>query len=316
MPDNIIIKTMADLPAQRHSNPATAAQKRARYFNSGNAFMVKLPPVPNMVFIEEPLRALSDASPTGLIPCDASSQMDSPFPATSPLVLAYYARICKNEELKTEFIASGTIVYVIKGMGITKSGKETIHWGEGDIFIIPGGDYQLHRAHGETVVLWIVTNEPQLAFENLNAPDKGQAPTEVVHYPSDEINRQFNLMYDAGQNDEIAGSALIFSSDKQEKSRNALPTLTVAMNSLPPKAVQKAHKHNSAAIALVIQGESCFSMIDGERKDWAPWATTITPPVSVHSHHNVGYEMARFLIVQDGGIFSHVRAMGFEFVDE
>jgi gentisate 1,2-dioxygenase len=56
-------------------------------------------------------------------------------------------------------------------------------------------------------------------------------------------------------------------------------------------------------------------MIDGERKDWAAWATTITPPTSVHSHHNDGAERALFLIVQDGGLYYHARAMGFEFVN-
>ena len=67
--------------------------------------------------------------------------------------------------------------------------------------------------------------------------------------------------------------------------------------------------------ALVIQGDNCFSIIDGKRKQWSPWATTITPPVSVHSHHNDGMEQARFLIIQDGGIYYHARAMGFEFAE-
>ena len=60
---------------------------------------------------------------------------------------------------------------------------------------------------------------------------------------------------------------------------------------------------------------SVYSLIDGERKDWAPWATTITPPTSVHSHHNDGPEKAMFLIVQDGGLYYHARAMGFEFAE-
>ena len=94
-----------------------------------------------------------------------------------------------------------------------------------------------------------------------------------------------------------------------------LPTLTLAMNSLPPGLSQRPHRHNSVAVSLVINGKDCFSMIDGQRKDWAPWATTITPPVSVHSHHNDGNEQAMFLIVQDGGLYYHARAMGFEFVD-
>ena len=54
-------------------------------------------------------------------------------------------------------------------------------------------------------------------------------------------------------------------------------------------------------------------MIDGVRKDWTPWATTITPPVAYHSHHNEGGGLAKFLIVQDGGLYYHGRTMGFSF---
>ena len=174
---------------------------------------------------------------------------------------------------------------------------------------------QTHQAGDEFVVLWVVTNEPQLAFENLQSPAKGSAPTEMIHYPSSEIKKQIDLIYKVGRENDIAGSALIFSSSMQEETRNVLPTLTLAMNSLPPGLSQRPHRHNSVAVSLVINGKDCFSMIDGQRKDWAPWATTITPPVSVHSHHNDGSEQAMFLIVQDGGLYYHARAMGFEFVD-
>ncbi len=56
-------------------------------------------------------------------------------------------------------------------------------------------------------------------------------------------------------------------------------------------------------------------MIDDRRKPWSPWATTVAPPLAVHSHHNAGQGRARFLIVQDGGLYYHARAMGFEFAD-
>ena len=58
-----------------------------------------------------------------------------------------------------------------------------------------------------------------------------------------------------------------------------------------------------------------YSIVDGRRKDWSQWATTITPATSVHSHHNAGNSTAMFLIVQDGGIYYHTRALGFEFAD-
>ena len=87
------------------------------------------------------------------------------------------------------------------------------------------------------------------------------------------------------------------------------------MNTLPPGVSQRAHKHNSVAVSLVIEGEGCHSMVDGRRKDWAAWATTVTPATAVHSHHNEGARRATFLIVQDGGIYYHTRALGFAFAD-
>ncbi len=136
-----------------------------------------------------------------------------------------------------------------------------------------------------------------------------------MHFPGDEVEEQIELLYRVGRGEDIAGSALIFSSERQEAIRNVLPTLTVAMNSLPGGKSQRPHRHNSVAVTLVIQGERCYSIVDGRRKDWSQWATTVTPATSVHSHHNGGSKTAMFLIVQDGGIYYHTRALGFEFVD-
>ncbi|MGT2477636.1 cupin domain-containing protein [Paraburkholderia terrae] len=316
MSTTIAARSIADLPAQHAAQPKTAAQRTARYFNTGNAFNIKLPPVPDHVFTDEPLRALDPDTPTGLIECDLSRQLDIPVSATTPLSLVRYARIRAGERLTTRFTASGVVVYVMTGSGSATSGEETVEWGPGDVFVLPGGVEHRYQAAPDTdAVLWVVTNEPQLAFENLRAPAEGEAPTPVVHYPADEIERQIELIYDVGRGSDIAGSALIFSSERQESIRNVLPTLTVAMNSLPPGVAQRPHRHNSMAVALIIRGNGCFSMVDGKRKDWSQWATTITPPVAVHSHHNEGDERAMLLIVQDGGIYYYTRAMGFSFAD-
>ncbi len=308
-------RSIAEMPAQHPAAPATPAEARGRFFNTGNGFNMQLPPVPDRIFTTEPAQALDPMAPTGLIACDISADLACNFPATTPLVLARYAKVRTGERLATDFVASGAIAYVIAGRGCTQCAGQEIAWSAGDLFILPGGEPALHGAGDVDAVLWIVTNEPQLAFEKLQAPARGAAPTDVVHYRADEIARQIELIYDIGRNEEIAGSALIFSAAAQEATRNILPTLTVAMNSLPGGVVQRPHRHNSVAVSLVIKGDRCFSLIDGKRKDWAPWATTITPPVSVHSHHNGGNEQALFLIVQDGGIYYHTRAMGFEFAE-
>jgi gentisate 1,2-dioxygenase len=315
MLDEMRPRSIAEMPAQRAADPGTAAEARGRFFNTGNGFNVRLPPVPDRIFTAEPEAALDPATPTGLISCDISAELACTFPATTPLVLAHYARIRAGETLTTDFVASGVIAYVIAGRGRTACAGEDVVWTAGDLFILPGGEPAAHTAGDADAVLWIVTNEPQLAFERLRAPAAGQAPTRVVHYRGAEIFRQIELLYEIGRNEDIAGSALIFSAEQQEATCNILPTLTVAMNSLPGGAVQRPHRHNSVAVSLIIKGDRCFSMIDGKRKDWAPWATTVTPPVSVHSHHNGGNDQALFLIIQDGGIYYHTRAMGFEFAE-
>ena len=67
-----------------------------------------------------------------------------------------------------------------------------------------------------------------------------------------------------------------------------MPTLTLSLNTLSAAEHQRAHRHNSAAITLVLRGDDCFSMVDGQRCDWRPWATLVTPPGARHSHHNEG----------------------------
>ncbi|CAG2153142.1 cupin domain-containing protein [Cupriavidus numazuensis] len=307
-------RTIADLPAQRAATPRSKAEARARYFNSGNAFNVKLSPIPGDSFTEEAALALHPDTRSTLFACDRSRELQCPFPATTPLVLARYARILANDTLCTNFAASGVVVYVIRGDGSTRCGEENVVWATGDLLVLPGGIAQAHTATSDSV-LWIVTNEPQLSFEGVRPPAAGEAPTDVVHFTGAEMEKQIDLIYSIGRTNEIAGSALILSSDRQEASRNVLPTLTVAMNSLPPGGVQRPHRHNSVAVALIIQGENCHSVVDGKRKDWAQWATTVTPATATHSHVNNGSERAKFLIVQDGGIYYHTRAMGFEFVD-
>lgn len=315
MSNDRLPRSIAEMPVQLAAAPASPAQARGRFFNTGNGFNVQLPPVPDRIFADEPARALHPATPTGLIACDISADLASAFAATTPLVLARYARIRAGESMTTDFVATGVIAYVIQGSGTTRCDGEEIAWSAGDLLILPGGTSADYAAYDSDAVLWIVTNEPQLALEGMRGPAPGHAPTRVVHFTGAEINRQIELLYQVGRNEQIAGSALIFSAEDQEATRNILPTLTVAMNSLPGGAVQRPHRHNAVAVSLVIRGDRCFSIIDGRRKDWARWATTITPPVSVHSHHNGGNEQALFLIVQDGGIYYHTRAMGFEFTD-
>ena len=313
MPNEMDPKSLPEMPVQTAERPASPAEERARFFNSGNAFNIVLNEVPDTVFQTEVEAATASDAKTGFFLCDQAEELDNPTPATTPFILARYARINDGDVLEAQFNTAGSIWYVITGKGETTFGDQSISWEAGDLFALPGCAEAKIKATGTESVIWVVTNEPQMAFENTRPAVMEETTIDAVHYRADEIERQIDLLYEVGQSAGTAGIALIFSSKKQQERRNITPTMTLAMNTLPPHDSQRGHRHNSVAVTLVVQGEDCYSIVDGVRKDWAPWVTTVPPPTSYHSHHNIGYTRTKFLIVQDGGLYYQGRTMGFSF---
>jgi gentisate 1,2-dioxygenase len=295
--------------ATRVETPYT---QRARYYSSLDGFNIQKPRIPAHIFRAERDRALDPATPTGLIACDLSRELEIGFPATAPLVLARYARIRAGERLATRFAASGALYYVIRGSGESTQGGDAITWDEGDAFCLPGGGETAHVAAGDSL-LYVVTNEPMLAFERLQPPAAGRAPIEAVHFPADEIDRQLERIHAMARTAEMPGKSISFGTAGLEAEHVALPSFTFSLNSLSPGEMQRPHQHNAVAVTLVVQGERCHSMIDGRRVAWEPWTVMLTPPGEMHSHHNDGDRRALFLIVQDGGLHYHTRTMGFSY---
>lgn len=311
LPDAVKPMRMADLGPQRHAAPATAAQARARFFNSANAFNIKLAPVPSRSFEAQAREALAKNAATGFLDCDQSPALGSPSPATTPLMLARYAHIAPHEQLRADFAASGSIWYVIAGAGSTSTaGGQLLDWSAGDVFYACGPQAMQLQASGKGATLWVVTDEPLMTHQGLK-PAAGHL--EMVHYPAEEIARQLAHIYDAEPDTTTSGRALIFSSEALMDSRNIHPMMTLSLNTLAPGQSQTAHRHNSAAITLIVQGDQCHSIVADERIPWRPWTTMVTPPAATHSHHNEGREhRALFLIVQDGGLHYRARTMGFQ----
>jgi len=306
---------LESMPVQVPAQPRGPVDARGRYFNSGNAFNVVHPAVPAATFTAEPALALG-ARDTRLIACDQRAEIGVPFPATTPLMLARYAAIAPGERLAVAFAATGTIWYVIAGNGTAAIADDAFAWGAGDVFLTPGGRAtELTNDGPETAVLWLVTNEPQLAFDRLAPLTGAEAAVEAVHYPASEIATQLERVVAASRSASTSGIALIFSSAREEASRNIMPTLTLSLNTVPPGEHQRLHRHNSAAVTLILRGDACSTRVGNHRCDWTPYATLVTPATEPHSHHNDGADRALFLIVQDGGLHYHARTMGFTFLE-
>ena len=301
-------------PAAEAETPQTPYTRRARYFDSGNAFNIVYPPVPAASFVAERDAALDPATGTALIPCDQSAAMGISFPATSPRVLASYARVRRGESLKVDVRATVVLAYVIDGSGRALQGTDVIDWSAGDVFCLPGGLPIELVSGARDSVLWVATNAPQLAFERVAPPVPEAALVEVAHFPAATVAQESERAQARLAGDPtMAGLAVVFATERLTDRRNISPSLTLAMNQLEPGGMQPAHSHNSVAVSLVVEGERCYSLVDRTRKDWAPFVTMVTPPGSVHSHHNGGTRPAHWLIVQDGGFYYHCRTMGFRF---
>ena len=139
-------------------------------------------------------------------------------------------------------------------------------------------------------MLWVTTNEPQLHFEGLRPPGPGARPIRPALYPMAEIRRRLLEVYLDPRGAAMPGKSVNLGNVALEGSRTTTPSFTLAMNSLLPGEAQRGHRHNAVAVTLVLAGEGCYSLIDGERVDWEPDTVMITPPTAFHSHHNDGGE--------------------------
>ena len=286
---------------------------RARYHSADNNFTFAWPPVPARQFVAEREAAFDPATPTRLIALDCADALRTAYPATTPTLLLRYARLCAGDQIVTRFAAAGEIAYVIAGAGASENGGERIAWAAGDVFCFPGGDETRHRAGAADCLLLLATNEPLLAFERLRPPARGEAVVEAVHWPAAEVRRQFEAVWKRPITPETTGHALLLSSAALAPSPDTIPSINVAFNTLAAGCDQRPHRHNGVAVVYAIQGAGVYSIVDGERIDWIDGAVQITPPASLHSHHNRGSARMKCLIFQDEALHIYTRTSGFSF---
>jgi gentisate 1,2-dioxygenase len=287
------------------------AAARAMFYAPELAFDRPVPRVPAAVFWQEREAAFAPDAPTGLVPCDSAEDLGSPWPATTPTMLARYAIVRAGEELAHHLVSTGEVYYVIRGSGQTRCADEVFHWKQGDAFCLPGGHRVRHLAAGHAILM-MVTNEPEIAYLRGATGESAIAPTLFRAEISEDHLRAVH-----GRNGEqmSAGKSVIFLTAAMAERRVTTPTLLSSINTLEAGGDQRAHRHSSAALTLCIAGEGVYSMVDGERVDWLPDTLFVTPPGAVHSHHNRGIAMMRSYVVQDTGLHSQLRTTNFDWCD-
>ena len=286
----------------------TPCAQRALYWSAANNFQQLQPDVPSHVFVAERDRAIDPQTGTALIPLDLSDRLGLGYPATVPDLLARYVRIAAGDEASFELVSSGEVYYVIEGSGTAAKNDDSIAWAEGDVFVLPGGGRTRIRAGHEDALLWMVTDEPVLAYFGVERTGPEQ---EAVHYPAEVTAREMARIHARVDDGTQSGKAVLFTRAGLETTHLATPTVAFALNSLPPGDDQPPHRHNAAALTLCIRGEGVHSMVDGRKVEWQDRAVMVTPPSALHSHHNRGPEMMYSVVAQDGGVFYNARTLGY-----
>lgn len=294
--------------------------ERARYVPVEQGFNIARPALEPQAFAAEAARAFAADTSTGFIALDLSPALGIGHAATTPFMLARYARIRRGGRLACTLTASGEIWAVLRGRGVLKRDGQALAWGEGDMLALPGGVASTWMAEDDAV-LWLATDEPALAFLGVRPECGDRAPIEATHYRASDIARELRALYDRPMAPDTPGRALFMTSARTERLGTCLPAMTLTLNAVRPGEAQRPHRHNAAALVLALREARCTSTIGGRTFPWTQHVTLLTPAGAAHDHRNAAKtdgevredDIALSLIVQDGGLYYYGRTMGFSF---
>ncbi len=295
--------------------------RRARYVSVEKGFNIVRPSVEPQSFEQQKAQAFAADAPTGIVPLDLSSALGTAYPATTPFMLARYVSVRASKHLSCAFNASGEIWAVLRGKGRVEREGETVAWRDGDILLLPGGVTSKWTAE-EDAVLWMVSDEPSLAFLGVRPEAIDHAAIETTLYRRDDIAQELQSLYHRPMAPDTAGRALFMASARTERLGTCLPAMTLTLNAVRPGESQRPHRHNAAALVLALREARCASTIGGRTFPWSQHSTLLTPAGVAHDHRNAlqpstevrDDDIALSLIVQDGGLYYYGRTMGFSFV--
>src|SRR3546814_18278843 len=105
-----------------------------------------------------------------------------------------------------------------------------------------------------------------------------------------------------------------WSSDVCSSDLTVTPSMVAVFTTLAAGGHQRAHRHNAAAITMVIAGAGVHMDVDGTRSDFSPWLVMITAPAALHSIANDGPDAVFAFNFLHSGRFFHLGASGVAFV--
>lgn len=294
---------------------------------------------------------MHETGPSRIIPLDLSAELQLSYPATSPNLMASFVRIVQGEETETSMqAATSESFYVIRGQGKSWTREGEVTWQTGDLIVLPflgaslapvctGADSaaqcvrhlcESSDRHGGCALYW-VHDEPLMKYLGA-APSAGSRRFEPTLFRgSDMVQEVMGLSnVDAATGQVKNRRGILLGNRATTQTKTLTPTLWSLLNVIASNSSQRAHKHNSVALDLAVDGgepgtvhtkmgrslDASGEIVDSISVEWASGGVFVTPPGWWHSHHNSGQRDAWVLPMQDAGLYTHQRTLDIRFADE
>jgi len=266
--------------------------------------------------------ALYGSGPTRVVPLDLSRQLRTPYPATTPALLASFVRIQADDEIDLDPNATSQLLYCIRGRGRTELGTGFLRWKEGDFLTLPAGTPAHHVAEEDTA-FYHVADAPLLDYLGATATVARFAPTVFTAEAAQAKLAEVAAAPDAGDKSRVS---VLLNNARFDQTLTVTHTLWAMFGVLPAGRTQLPHRHQSVAVDFIIDcAPGCYSLlgdtldaatgqiVDPLRVDWQPGGAFVTPPGKWHSHHNETGVDAHLLPVQDAGLHTYLRSLDIRF---
>jgi len=269
--------------------------------------------------------ALYAGGPSRVVPLDLSAQLRTPYPATSPALLASFVRINAGDELVLRPNATSQLIYCIGGRGHSRVGEASINWKEGDFLTLPAAASAAHVAE-ETSSFYYVVDTPLLDYLGVVASTPRFRAT---LFTAEAARAKLAEVVAAPGANRRSRVSVLLSNRVLDQTLTATHTLWAMFGMLPGGRTQLPHRHQSVAVDLIVDClPGCYSLlgeridpetgriVDPLRVDWEPGGAFVTPPGMWHSHHNESGRDAHLIPVQDAGLQTYLRTLDIRFAEQ
>ncbi|MDQ6726185.1 MAG: cupin domain-containing protein [Actinomycetota bacterium] len=275
-------------------------------------------PVPAVSFGSD----LYASGPTRAVALDLSVELRTPYPATTPALLASFLRINAGDELDLHPNATSQLLYCIRGRGHSRVDGAAIPWKEGDFVTLPATTPAVHVAE-EDSALYHVVDTPLLDYLGARATSARFRPTA---FTAEAVREKLAEVASAPDADRKSRVSVLLNNRRFDQTLTATHTLWAMFGVLPAGRTQLPHRHQSVAVDLIVDcPPGCYSLlgdrvdaetggiVDPVRVDWESGGAFVTPPGTWHSHHNESGRDAHLIPIQDAGLHTYLRTLDIRF---